>query len=144
MLLSLVAVFRELEDGPENPKRARARGLLGLRVMSSNPGHEPVTAVFNRRVKDGHEEDYKAVVERAAVASKLFPGHLASTVLHTDGTRDYQVIYTFTDPHAMHDWLASDERRALMRELDGVSESLDKVEPLTGLGPGSCCRTAAR
>ena len=68
--------------------------------MSSNPGHEPVTAVFNRRVKDGHEEDYKAVVGRAAVASKLFPGHLASTVLHTDGTRDYQVIYTFTDPHA--------------------------------------------
>ena len=33
----------------------------------------------------------------------------------------------------MHDWLTSDERRALMRDLDDISEAHSKVEPLTGL-----------
>jgi antibiotic biosynthesis monooxygenase (ABM) superfamily enzyme len=101
--------------------------------MSSSPGRDPVTAVFNRRVSEGHEDEYQAVVERAADISRTFPGHLASTVLHTDGTRDYQTIYTFADPHTMHAWIASDERRGLMRELDAISEAHEKVEPLTGL-----------
>ena len=33
----------------------------------------------------------------------------------------------------MHEWLASDDRHALMHELDDISEAHDKVEPLTGL-----------
>jgi antibiotic biosynthesis monooxygenase (ABM) superfamily enzyme len=101
--------------------------------MSTAPRRDPVTVVFNRRVSEGHDEEYQAVVERAAEISRTFPGHLASTVLHTDGTRDYQVIYTFSDPHALHGWMVSSERHALIQQLDDVSEVFEKVEPLTGL-----------
>ena len=101
--------------------------------MSSNSRHDPVTAVFSRRVAEGHEDEYRAVTERAAVVSRSFPGHLASTVLHTAGTRDYQTIYTFADPHAMHDWIVSDERRELAHRLEEISEAYEQVQPLTGL-----------
>jgi uncharacterized protein len=97
------------------------------------PMREPVTAVFSRRVRPGHEAEYQAVTQRAASLSREFPGHLSSTVIHAEGTRDYQTVYTFADPASMHRWIESDERHALMRELHEISEEPEKVEPLTGL-----------
>lgn len=101
--------------------------------MGSTSRREPVTAVFSRKVAPGHEEQYMTLHQRAVLASRAFPGHLASTVLHAEGTRDYQIVYTFTDPGSLHHWIASDERRKLMQELDEISEAYQKVEPLTGL-----------
>lgn len=94
---------------------------------------EPVTAVFSRRVLPGREAEYVEIAEQARSISGAFPGHLSSTLLHAEGSRDYQTIYTFADPASLHRWIVSDERRALMRELDGISEVHERIEPLTGL-----------
>jgi antibiotic biosynthesis monooxygenase (ABM) superfamily enzyme len=97
------------------------------------PAREPVTAVFSRRVRPGHEAEYQAVAQRAASASHAFAGHIASTVVHPEGTHDYETVYTFADPASMHRWIESDERHALLRELHAISDEPVRLEPITGL-----------
>ena len=50
---------------------------------------EPVTAVFSRRVKSGHEAEYARLAEGVTAASARYPGQLAATILHAGNSRDY-------------------------------------------------------
>jgi antibiotic biosynthesis monooxygenase (ABM) superfamily enzyme len=94
---------------------------------------EPPTAVFARRVRPGREAEYENLARQMVETSKAFPGHLAATVLHEQGSPDYTVLYSFADRQALQAWLDSPERRRLLRQADDLAEQHVRLPPLTGL-----------
>jgi antibiotic biosynthesis monooxygenase (ABM) superfamily enzyme len=94
---------------------------------------EPATAVFARRVKPGREAQYESLARQMVETSKAFPGQLAATVLHENDSRDYTLLYSFTDRSALQAWLESPDRRQLLREADALAEQHLRLPPLTGL-----------
>jgi uncharacterized protein len=103
----------------------------GQRDRSAN--REPATAVFARTVKPGREAEYEALAREMVKASQAFPGQLAATMLHEEGSPNYTVLYSFTDRPALEAWLDSPERRQLLRQADRLAEQHARVQPLTGL-----------
>ena len=82
---------------------------------------DPATAVFTRRVRPGHEAAYEQLTREAAAAATRYPGHLAATVLHKDGTVDYTVLYSFSDRAALDAWLDSPSRRRFAAQAEPFS-----------------------
>jgi uncharacterized protein len=94
---------------------------------------EPVTAVFSRRVKSGHEAEYARLAEGVTAASARYPGQLAATILHAGNSRDYALVYTFESPETLEAWLDSDIRRAFVVTADKLAESHQRLQPKSGL-----------
>jgi antibiotic biosynthesis monooxygenase (ABM) superfamily enzyme len=102
--------------------------------VSDRPrSREPATAVFARRVKPGRGAEYENLAREMVETSKAFPGQLAATVLHEQGSPDYTVLYSFTDRPALQAWLDSPERRRLVRQADPLADQHLRLPPLTGL-----------
>ena len=105
----------------------------GVDVSVRPLSEEPATAVFARRVKPGREAQYENLAREMVESSTAFPGQLAATVLHEQGSPDYTVLYSFTDRSALQAWLDSPERRRLLRQADQLAEQHLRLPPLTGL-----------
>jgi uncharacterized protein len=94
---------------------------------------DPATAVFTRRVLPGHEAAYEQLAREAAAAATRYPGHLAATVLHEDGTVDYTVLYSFSDRAALDAWLDSPSRRRFAAQVEPFSVARYESPRITGL-----------
>jgi antibiotic biosynthesis monooxygenase (ABM) superfamily enzyme len=94
---------------------------------------EPVTAVFSRRAKPGTEAEVERWAHNVITVASHFPGHLGATVLHEDGTRDYHIVYTFSDRQLLQNWLDSDTRHHFLARVDQLTETHDEVQQATGL-----------
>ena len=94
---------------------------------------DPATAVFTRRVLPGHDAAYEQLAREAATAAAGFPGHLAATMLHEDGTADYTVLYSFSDRAALDAWLDSPIRQRFAAEIEPFSAAHYELPRITGL-----------
>ncbi|HTE68735.1 MAG TPA: antibiotic biosynthesis monooxygenase [Actinomycetes bacterium] len=65
-------------------------------------------------------------------AARHFPGHLGASVLDAPGSRDYHILFTFTDRKRMQNWLDSDERQRWLARVDELIEA-ERLQQLTGL-----------
>jgi antibiotic biosynthesis monooxygenase (ABM) superfamily enzyme len=92
---------------------------------------ERVTTVVSRRVRPGKEPEFERWVHGIIAASSSF--HLAASVLHDRGSRDYHVLFQFTDQACLDAWMDSEERS---RRLAGLAELIEEergVQQTTGL-----------
>jgi len=103
---------------------------------------DPATAVFTRRVRPGHEAAYEQLAREAAAAATRYPGHLAATVLHKDGTVDYTVLYSFSDRAALDAWLDSPSGGGSPRRSNHFRSPITNRLASRDSRPGSCCRTS--
>ncbi len=93
----------------------------------------PVTALFSRRPRPGHEPDFQEWLHRAVTTAGRSPGHLGAQVLHEPTTGYYRLLYTFTDTGHLQAWLNSEERRQLQTEGAPLSQDIAPAQALTGL-----------
>jgi hypothetical protein len=100
--------------------------------MSRLPS-ETATAVFSRRVVAGRAADYERLARSAVAVSARFPGQLAATVLHEDGTSDYTIVYSFADRPSLEAWLDSDARRQFAAQTARISAAHSELTHPTGL-----------
>lgn len=110
------------------PGASDAEAPAGVRPTSD----EPVTVLFSRRVKPGREADFAAWARGVTTAARHFPGHLGASVLDAPASRDYHILFTFTDRKRMQDWLDSDERQQWLARVDELIEA-ERLQQLTGL-----------
>ena len=93
----------------------------------------PVTVLYSRRVKPGREADFEAWAHGIVAASRQFPGHLSASVLDDPGSREYHVLFSFTDRKSLQAWLDSDERRRWLARVGELIEADQGLQQLTGL-----------
>jgi uncharacterized protein len=110
------------------PGTSDAEAPAGVRPTSD----EPVTVLFSRRVKPGREADFAAWAGGVTAAARHFPGHLGASVLDAPGSRDYHILFTFSDRKRMQNWLDSDERQRWLARVDELIEA-ERLQQLTGL-----------
>ncbi|MDP9341987.1 MAG: antibiotic biosynthesis monooxygenase [Actinomycetota bacterium] len=99
----------------------------------TGPVGERVTTVISRTVRPGREGDFGQWVHGIIEASSVFPGHLSASVLHDPGSRDYHVLFQFTDRSRLDAWMESGERKEWLARLEGVIEAERGVQHTTGL-----------
>jgi antibiotic biosynthesis monooxygenase (ABM) superfamily enzyme len=93
----------------------------------------PVTVLYSRRVKPGREADFEAWAHGIVAASRQFPGHLSASVLDAPGSREYHVLFSFTDRKSLQAWLDSAERRQWLARVGELLEADQGLQQLTGL-----------
>jgi uncharacterized protein len=94
---------------------------------------EPVTVLYSRRVKPGREADFEAWAHGIVAASRHFPGHLGASVLDDPDSREYHILFSFTDRTRLRDWLDSTERRRWLARVAQLIEADQGLQQLTGL-----------
>ena len=95
---------------------------------------EPVTVLYSRRVKPGHEADFEAWAHGIVAASRQFPGHLAASVLDAPGSREYHILFSFADRRSLRAWLDSKQRRRWLARVGELLEADRGLQQLTGSG----------
>jgi uncharacterized protein len=93
----------------------------------------PVTVLYSRRVKPGREGDFEAWAHGIVAASRQFPGHLGASVLDDPDTREYHILFSFTDRRSLRAWLDSEERRRWLARVEELLEADQGLQQLTGL-----------
>ena len=103
-------------------------------VVALGTAPEPVTGVASFRVRAGEEERHAAVQARLAERLTTFPGFLRSEVFPpVPGVQDDTVIvFSFDDRRHLDAWLASDERRAMLAEIEPLLEGERTVNVVGG------------
>jgi antibiotic biosynthesis monooxygenase (ABM) superfamily enzyme len=142
-----VAIFRlESNDAMkrwlDSPERAglaaRIEACLSepshlLLLASDDEAEPPAAMVFTHRVGREKVEDYLAWRRRAIEAQAHYPGYLATEFYEPHDKRDEWVDIVRYDSSAdLTKWMQSKERRALLKELDPIVESMH-AHRVTGL-----------
>jgi antibiotic biosynthesis monooxygenase (ABM) superfamily enzyme len=89
--------------------------------------------LYSRRVKPGREADFEAWAHGIVAASHQFPGHLGASVLDDPGSREYHILFRFTDRASLRAWLDSAERRRRLARVADLVEADQGLQQLTGL-----------
>jgi hypothetical protein len=127
-------------DSPEHTQlAARIEACLSepshLLLLASDDNAEPTVAmVFTHRVAKDKIEDYLEWRRKAIAAQAHYPGYLATEFFRPHGTfqNEWVDIVRYRSVDDLNRWMASEERQALLRELDPIVESMH-AHPLTGL-----------
>ena len=117
-----------------------------LLLASDDNAEPPVAMVFTHRVAKDKVEDYLAWRRKAIAAQTHYPGYLATEFFKPHGTfqNEWVDIVRYSSVEDLNRWMESEERQALLKELDPIVESMH-AHPLTGLeswfalnrGPGA-------
>lgn len=94
---------------------------------------ESVTAVASFRVKSGNEHRNAELQAELVDRMSTFPGYLRSEVFEpVPGVQDDTVVvFSFDSRERLDDWLCSDERQLLLREIE---DSIDGARTLNVVG----------
>ena len=95
--------------------------------------HEPVTVVYSWRAKPGREREFADWAADITAATARFPGNLAASVLHEEGTRDFHLIQQFASRESLRRWLESNERARWLRQVRSLGAARTAVQQRTGL-----------
>lgn len=94
----------------------------------------PVTTMFAREVKPGHEAEYESWLGGISKASSLFPGNQGTTILKPSGDRrEYIAITQFETAECLERWLCSAERDSWLSKLTDIALDHEEVKALTGM-----------
>lgn len=96
---------------------------------------QPVTVVIRRRVRDGHQADYEAWLERFIEQASVFEGYLGVDVHRPapSGPIEYVSVVRFASLGDLQAFEASDLRRTALREVLPFVEGDAAWDRLTGL-----------
>ena len=102
--------------------------------MTSN-NLSPVTTIIARRIQTGKESAYEAWVRRTIDTGSKYPGHLGVDVIRpTSATTGlYLLLVRFDSAENQQQWQNSDDRAALLKELDNITIGDTQFESATGL-----------
>jgi uncharacterized protein len=127
-------------DSPEHVQlAARIEGCLSepphlLLLASDDKAEPPVAMVFTHRVAKDKVEAYLAWRRKVIAAQAHYPGYLATEFFRPHGTfqNEWVDIVRYSSVDDLNRWMESEERQALLKELDPIVESMH-AHPLTGL-----------
>ena len=90
-----------------------------------NTVSEPATVVISHRVKAGREADYAAWRASINTAVEQYDGFDGlEEILPRDGAQDdWVIVFRFTSAAQLAAWLSSDERRALLADVESLIEA---------------------
>jgi antibiotic biosynthesis monooxygenase (ABM) superfamily enzyme len=104
-----------------------------LLLASDDRTEPPVAMVFTHKVAPEKVEAYLNWRRRAIAAQAHYPGYLATEFFQPHGKFDEWVdIVRYDSTRDLDDWLKSGERTSLLKELDGIVESMHEHR-VTGL-----------
>ena len=99
----------------------------------TDPTH-PLTAVVQRRIKDGAEARFEGLMQEFIAFALRQPGHLGTNVIRAaQGSRDYTVLDRFASEEDRRRFTSSGEYRDWMRRLREVSEADPEIQEMGGL-----------
>ena len=114
----------------ESPSPGDEEASAGERVART----DPVTAVFSRQVRPGHEAEFEDWAHGVIGAATRWPGHLGASVLHEPGSPGYHLGYKFTDRDRFRAWAESEERSHWLGRVEHLTEDADRqLQQTTGL-----------
>ena len=119
-------LMREAADLVDGPPREQLVALA--------QGPEPVTGVASFRVRPGEEGRYAEFHGRLHRRLSGFPGFVHSEVFEpVPGVQDETVVvFSFDSREHLDDWLRSDERRAMLAEIEPFLEGERTVNVVGG------------
>ena len=104
-----------------------------LLLASDERSEPPVAMVFTHKVAPEKVDAYLEWRRRTIAAQAHYPGYLATEFFEPHGQFDEWVdIVRYDSTKDLDDWLKSGERTALLKELDGIVESVHEHR-VTGL-----------
>ncbi len=134
------AAMKRWLDSPERAQlTARIEACLSepshlLLLASDENAEPPVAMVFTHRVAKDKVEEYLAWRRKAIAAQAHYPGYLATEFFRPHGSfqNEWVDIVRYSSVDDLNRWMASEERQALLKELDPIVESMH-AHPVTGL-----------
>lgn len=102
-------------------------------AQTNNFSNEPVTIVFNWRVKPGKEQEFERRMHEIHKVARTFPGHMGVTTLNSLAQKDnFHTILRFDTAQHLSDWLNSPARKEMMKPLEEIAHR-DVSTKATGL-----------
>jgi antibiotic biosynthesis monooxygenase (ABM) superfamily enzyme len=102
--------------------------------LTVNEPSIPVTTVFSRVVRLGHEDQYEDWLAGISRTSSDFAGSRGTTILRpADGREEYVAIMQFDTQHQVDSWLESAERASWLRKLGAIGICHEEVMSLVGM-----------
>jgi uncharacterized protein len=119
-------MMREAADLVDGPPREQ--------IVALAQGPEPVTGVASFRVRPGEEHRYAELHGRLVHRLAGFPGFLRSEVFEpVPGVQDETVVvFSFDSRDHLDAWLRSDDRRAMLAEIEPFLEGERTVNVVGG------------
>jgi antibiotic biosynthesis monooxygenase (ABM) superfamily enzyme len=94
----------------------------------------PVTTIFARAVRPGHEMRYEDWLAGISRASSGFAGNHGTTILRpADSRKEYVAITQFDTQHDLDKWLESPERSNWLAKLESIDICSQDVISLAGM-----------
>jgi len=93
------------------------------------------TVVVTRRVIPGREDDFRAWDRRIRAAAAAHAGFLGSEVQEPNPSHpgEWVTMYSFATAEQLDAWLQSDDRTALIAEIEGLIEGSGRQQRVAGL-----------
>jgi hypothetical protein len=96
--------------------------------------NDPLTAVVTRRIKEGAEPQFEALMQEFIAFVLQQPGHVGINVIRPfQGSREYTVLDRFATERDRHGFTSSKEYRDWMRRLRAVSEADPSIAEMGGI-----------
>src|SRR5271156_4681960 len=124
------AAMKRWLDSPRHAQlAARIEACLSepshlLLLASDENAEPPVAMVFTHRVAKDKVEEYLAWRRKAIAAQAHYPGYLATEFFRPHGSfqNEWVDIVRYRSVDDLNRWMASEERQALLKELDPIVE----------------------
>jgi antibiotic biosynthesis monooxygenase (ABM) superfamily enzyme len=103
--------------------------------MAHTSSSEPITLIFNWKVKSGKEKQFEKWAHEITHAAMKFEGHLGANWIKASNNQNYTLIYKFDTYEHFKKWEHSEIRKKLLKEGLSLSEQEkpNKIQQLTGL-----------
>ena len=94
------------------------------------------TVVVARHVNPGREDDFRAWDRRIRAAAAAHAGFLGSEVQEPNPSHpgEWVTVYSFATVQQLDAWLQSEDRKALIREVEGMIDGPGREQQIAGCG----------
>jgi antibiotic biosynthesis monooxygenase (ABM) superfamily enzyme len=89
--------------------------------------------VFSWRAHRGAVGEFAEWARGATAEAARFPGNLAATVVHNEGSRDFHVVNQFETRRDLRAWLDSPQREKWLRHARSLAAGRTATQERTGL-----------
>jgi hypothetical protein len=99
------------------------------------PSSAEPTVVVARRVRPGHETEFREWDRRIRDQAETYPGYLGSDVQPPNASHpgEWVTVYSFATVDELEAWLQSDDRKALIAEVQSLIEEPGREQRVAGL-----------